>query len=187
MELNFFLLILGVGMVFWGKKLFWLFISAAGFLFGLSTSQSLMPNEAIWFYLIVAAICGGIAVVLVKLLKNVAFGVGGFVLGAYLADGVLQMMDLNLGTASWVVIILAGAAGAALMLLLFNWALIILISLCRLPPDHPRHSRRSARFTDSIHWDQLCWDSLPKPEKALRTGQFLFRQRYFPKLPTEPG
>jgi hypothetical protein len=126
LELNFFLLILGVGMVFWGKKLFWLFISAAGFLFGLSTSQSLMPNEAIWFYLIVAAICGGIAVVLVKLLKNVAFGVGGFVLGAYLADGVLQMMDLNLGTASWVVIILAGAAGAALMLLLFNWALIIL-------------------------------------------------------------
>ncbi len=126
MEFNFILLLLGTGLVFWGKRLFWVFVAAAGFLFGMSTSQSLMPEEAIWFYLIVGAICGGIAVVLVKLLKNIAFGVGGFVLGAYLADGVLQMMDLNLGSISWVVIILGGAAGAALMLLLFNWALIIL-------------------------------------------------------------
>lgn len=126
MEFNFFLLVLGVGLVFWGKRLFWLFIAAAGFLFGMTTSQSLMPDEVIWFYLIVAAICAGVAVVLVRLLKNIAFGVGGFVLGAYLADGVMQLLELDFGTFSWVIIILAGAAGAALMLLLFNCALIVL-------------------------------------------------------------
>lgn len=128
MEFNFLWLILGAGLVFWGKRLFWVFIGAAGFVFGLTTSQSLIADKPVWFYLVAGAICAGALVILIKLLKNVAFGLGGFVLGAYLANGVLQLLEIDLGVFSWVVLIVAGIIGSVMMLRLFDWALIILSS-----------------------------------------------------------
>jgi hypothetical protein len=125
-EVNFLWLALGAGLLLWGKKLFWVFVGAAGFLFGLSTSQSLLDGQPFWLYLVIAAICAAIVVAGVKFLKNVAFGLGGFILGAYLAYGVLQMFNLELGVLQWVILIGAGALGAVLMLTLFDWALILL-------------------------------------------------------------
>jgi drug/metabolite transporter (DMT)-like permease len=64
----------------------------------------------------------------VKLLKNIAFGIGGFVLGAYLANGFLELLDLSVGTIHWFILLMAGILGAVLMLTLFEWALVILSS-----------------------------------------------------------
>ncbi len=126
MEFNFIWLLLGLGLLFWGKRLFWIFIGAAGFLAGLYTSESLIHDQSIWFYLIVGAICAGGLIGLVKLLKNIAFGLGGFILGAIFANGVLELLDLDLGLVSWIIIIATGVIGAGLMLWLFNTALVIL-------------------------------------------------------------
>lgn len=126
MEINFVWLALGLGLVFFGKKLFWMFIGAAGFIFGYSVSQSLLDKSEFWVYLVAGAICAGLAVGLIRLLKNIAFGVGGFAAGAYIGYGIQQVLDLKLGWLSWAIIIVCGLIGAALMLKVFTWALIIL-------------------------------------------------------------
>lgn len=126
MEINFIWLALGLGLVFFGKKLFWFFIGAAGFVFGYAASQSIIKESPFWVYLIIGAVCAGAAVALIKLLKNIAFGLGGFAAGAYIGYGIQNILDLKLGMLSWVVIVVCGIIGAALMLWLFNWALIIL-------------------------------------------------------------
>jgi hypothetical protein len=143
-NLNFLWILLGAGLIFWGKKLFWILLGAAGFLLGFTQSQSIIQDQPIWFYLVVAAVCAALVVAAIKLLKNIAFGLGGFVAGAYVANGVLNMLKLELGTLTWVVIIVCGVVGAILMLTLFEWALIILSSTAgamlvtqSLPKDLP--------------------------------------------------
>jgi len=121
-------LLVGGGLILFGRKLFWFFIGAAGFLGGLSAGQSLLDEKPFWYAFIMGAICAVILVMLVKLLKNIAFGIGGFILGAYLANGVLEIMGLELGTLQWLILIAAGAMGAGLLLTLFDWALVILSS-----------------------------------------------------------
>lgn len=128
MDIGILRLFIGIGMIFFGRKLFWGFIGAAGFIIGMSASQSIIHDQSIWFHLIAGVALGIVLVLLVKFLKNFAFGVGGFVLGAYLANGVLTLTGLNLGTISWVVVLVGGILGAVLMLTLFDWALIILSS-----------------------------------------------------------
>jgi hypothetical protein len=125
-EINFIWLALGLGLVFFGKKLFWIFIGAAGFIFGFSVSQTLLESSPMWVYLAAGAICAGVAVMLIRLLKNIAFGLGGFAAGVYIGYGIQQVLELDLGWVSWVVIIVCGVIGAALMLKLFEMALIIL-------------------------------------------------------------
>lgn len=126
MDFSFIQLAFGVGLVLFGRRLFWIMVGLAGFIFGLRTAQSLFDQQPFWFSLVVAVICAGAVVAIIRLLKNLAFGLGGFILGAYLVNGVLQMMTVDLGTLQWVIIIIGGAIGAGLMLTLFNWALIIL-------------------------------------------------------------
>ncbi len=128
MEFELIRILVGGGLILFGRKLFWFFIGAAGFLGGLSAGQSLLEKQPFWYTWIMGAICAIILVIIVKLLKNIAFGIGGFILGAYLANGLLEIMNLNVGTLHWLILIAAGAIGAGLMLTLFDWALVILSS-----------------------------------------------------------
>jgi len=121
-------LLIGGGLLLFGRKLFWVFIGAAGFLGGLSAGQSLLENQPFWYAWVMGGVCAIILVMLVKLLKNIAFGIGGFILGAYLANGFLEILHLDVGTLQWLILLAAGAMGAILMLTLFEWALVILSS-----------------------------------------------------------
>ncbi len=126
MDFSFFQFILGTGLVLFGKRLFWTMIGLAGFVFGLKTAQNLFDKQPLWFSLVIAVICAAAIVGIIRFLKNIAFGLGGFMLGAYLVNAILQLLNLELGTLQWVFIITGGAVGAVLMLTLFNWALIVL-------------------------------------------------------------
>ncbi len=128
MEFEVIRLLLGGGLLFFGRKLLWLFIGAAGFMFGFSSLQRMAGDLKIWYYLGVGIICGIILVVLVRSLKNIAFGVGGFLLGAYFASGLMNVLQLELGMLQWLVMLIMGAGGAALMLTLFDWSAVILSS-----------------------------------------------------------
>lgn len=128
MEFEVIRLLIGGGLLFFGRRLLWLFIGAAGFMFGFSSLQRMAGDLKIWYYLGVGVICGIILVVLVRSLKNIAFGVGGFLLGAYFASGLMGVLQLELGMLQWLVMLIIGAGGAALMLTLFDWSAVILTS-----------------------------------------------------------
>lgn len=126
MEFEVIRLLLGGGLLFFGRKLLWIFVGAAGFMFGFTSLQRMAGDLKIWYYLAVGVICGIILVVLVRMLKNIAFGIGGFLLGAYFASGLMNVLQLDLGMLKWLVMLMVGAGGAALMLTLFDWSAVIL-------------------------------------------------------------
>lgn len=127
-DINYIWLLLGFGLVFWGKKLFWFFIGVIGFVFGLTTGQSLLEDKSYWVYLLIGAVCAMALLTLVKLLKNVAFGIGGFLAGAYLGNGLLTLLQVDPGNLKWLMLVVCGGLGALFMLKLFHFALILLSS-----------------------------------------------------------
>ncbi len=132
----------GTMLLTFGRKLVWLFIGLVGFVAGLSAMQSIMPDKPVWYALGAGFIVALVLVLITRFLKNAAFGVGGFLLGAYLVNGILGILKLDLGTLSWIFILMGGALGAFFMLSAFEWALKILSSLAGamlivqlIPPD----------------------------------------------------
>ena len=62
-------------------------------------------------------------------LQRLAVGAAGFLAGGYAAVRIVEMLRLELGSAEWVVYLVAGLVSAALVAALFDWALILLSSL----------------------------------------------------------
>lgn len=122
-------LLAGLGLVFFGRKLFWFFVGIGGFLAGWYLAQEYLPPEHEMLMVIMAGAAGLIGVLLALLLQKVAVLVGGFLAGGY----ALLMLSPGLGPLAGVhpaiPFVLGGILGAILMRLVFDAGLIILSSL----------------------------------------------------------
>jgi hypothetical protein len=121
-------LLLGVLLLFLGRRLFWLFVGVAGFLVGLNFAAQIATGSES-SRLLIALIAGILGAVLAVLLQKVAIAIAGFIIGAYL--GVDLLRSTMAAPAQWnlAAYIIGGIIGAVLIILLFDWALILLSSL----------------------------------------------------------
>jgi hypothetical protein len=122
-------LLLGIGLLLFGRQLFWLFVAVLGFLVGLDWVVPLLPNSPSWVGLLIAISIGVLGAVLVLLWQWVAVGIAGFLAGGYLTGHILQASGMAPGYVPGGLFILGGLVGAILMIVVFDWALIILSSL----------------------------------------------------------
>jgi hypothetical protein len=119
-------LLAGVAILLLGRRLFWLFVAVVGFLASFDVVPLLLPGRPEWVILLVAIAAGGVGAVLAIGLQYVAAAIVGFVAGSY---GSLPLVILLFGHgASWVPLV-GGVVGAVLMVLLFDWTLIVLSAL----------------------------------------------------------
>ncbi len=121
-------LLFGVLLLFLGRKLFWLFVGAAGFLLG-THYATLFAAGTESARLLIALAVGIICALLAVLLQKVAIAVGGFIIGAYLSVDLLHAVAAVPPSWNPVSYIIGGILGAILVVLLFDWALIFLSSL----------------------------------------------------------
>jgi hypothetical protein len=125
-------LALGAILLILGRKLFWIFVGAIGFLIGFNLAAQYLSDQSIWVILLVAVVAGIIGSVLAVVLQRVAIVIAGFLVGGYLAVQLLEMLEVNLSLAEgidWLPYVLGGIVGAILLSVLFDWALILLSSL----------------------------------------------------------
>lgn len=124
-----FRLLVGILLLIFGRSLFWLFVAAIGFLAGASFVAQALPGQPEWIILVVA-LAVGIGGALLALVVPAAIGVvTGFVAGGYLALTLLELFGASLGELTWLPFLVGGLAGAVIVLLLFDWAVIGLSSL----------------------------------------------------------
>jgi hypothetical protein len=125
-------LLVGIVLLLFGRKLFWLFVAVAGFVVGVEAARYLFPHQTELFNLAVALALGFVGALLAVFLQKVAIVVGGFIGGGYLAAALGAPV---LGSAGlrypgvWVCFLVGGILGAILLFIFFNWALIILSSM----------------------------------------------------------
>lgn len=130
-------LILGLLLLLCGRALFWLFVAASGFVAGVSIVPYLFPHQGELFTLLVAGILGIGGALLAIFVQKIAVALAGFAVGAYLAFELFAPFFERAGFAAagmripgeWLCFLIGGIVGAVLLMVFFNWALIILSSL----------------------------------------------------------
>ena len=120
--------VLGGALLIAGRKLFWLFVGALGFLTGVQLATQFWqgPEGAA---IIVGLVVGIIFAMLAIFLQTIAIGVAGFFAGAYTLSALVRMVGLDTGGLTWIIFIAGGIIGILLVSFLFDWAIVTLASL----------------------------------------------------------
>src|SRR5438105_15184149 len=77
--------VIGVAILLFGRKLFWLFVAALGFAMGLEIAAYFMHEPPVWMTLLVALVLGVLGALLAILLQKFAIAVAGFIAGGRIA------------------------------------------------------------------------------------------------------
>jgi len=121
-------IILGGVLLMAGRKLFWLFVGAAGFVTGMQLATRFTQSSE-GFAIIIGLVIGLIFAVLAIFLQRIAIAIAGFLAGGYILTALAGMLGLDAGAFVWIVYVVGGIIGVILVSLLFDWALITLSSL----------------------------------------------------------
>lgn len=122
-------IIFAIGLLFLGRRLYWVFVGAVGFI---AVTELVLTNFTIqqeWLVVLIGLAAGILGAVLAIFVRMAGIGLAGVLGGAYVASAISSLVSLQDPTLKWVLLILGGIAGLLLLVLLFDWALIIISSL----------------------------------------------------------
>src|SRR5437016_13594969 len=120
--------LIGVVILLFGRKLFWLCVAAVGFAAGVEIAPHLVNEPSPLLALTVALILGVLGALLALFLQKVAIAVLGFLAGGKLASAIAAAFFVHYAQYSTIIFVVGGLIGAILLLALFDWALIVVSS-----------------------------------------------------------
>ena len=124
-----FSILIGVVILFFGRKLFWLCVAAIGFAAGAELAPHLVQDPSALLSLTIALLLGIIGALLALFLQKIAIAVLGFLAGGKLAGAIAAAFFVHYAQHSTIIFVIGGVIGAILLLVLFDWALIVVSSL----------------------------------------------------------
>ncbi|MBM3126513.1 MAG: hypothetical protein FJZ87_15825 [Chloroflexi bacterium] len=116
-------LILGTSLLIAGRKLFWLFVAAAGFFAGVQLTDRFWHGPE-WLSILVGLGLGILLALLAMALKSLAIGLAGFLLGGSAVVALAEALGVESGMLIWVLYLVGGIVGIILITTVFDWALI---------------------------------------------------------------
>jgi hypothetical protein len=122
-------IVVGVALLLFGRRLFWLFVAALGFAAGFYLTSTAMQHPPPWLALGAGLLLGVVGAVLAIVLQKFAIAIAGFLAGGRLALSLATAFVANPASHDWITFVIGGLIGAILLLALFDWALIILSSI----------------------------------------------------------
>jgi len=120
--------LIGILILFFGRKLFWLCVAAVGFAVGMEIAPLLVNKPSSLLALLVAIVFGVLGALLALFLQRVAIAVLGFLAGGKIATAIAAAFFVHYAQYSTVIFVVGGILGAILLLALFDWALIVVSS-----------------------------------------------------------
>jgi hypothetical protein len=126
--LGFLDIVLGGGLLLFGRKLFWLFVGVIGFVIGIQVATRFFHGSEL-ITIVAGLVFGIIFAVLAIFLESIAIAIAGFLGGGYILLSVTALFGLDKGAVTWIAFIIGGIIGLALISFLFDWALITISSL----------------------------------------------------------
>ncbi len=121
--------LIGVVILFFGRRLFWLCVAAVGFAAGVEFAPHLMHEPTQVLQLTVAIVLGFIGALLALFLQKIAIAIAGFLAGGKLAMALVAAFFAEGARYPGITFIIGGIVGAILLLSLFDWALIAMSAL----------------------------------------------------------
>src|SRR4051812_36620769 len=121
--------LIGVVVLLFGRKLFWLCVAAVGFAAGVEIAPHVTSQPSGLLALTFALVLGFVGAFLAIFLQKVAVAVAGFLAGGKLANALTATFLASYAQHSAIIFIIGGIVGALLLLSLFDWALIVISSV----------------------------------------------------------
>jgi hypothetical protein len=122
-------ILIGAGLLFFGRKAFWLFVAGAGFVVGLALTNRLFQGPE-WVGIAIGLVIGLLAALLAVALERFAVTLAGFLAGGYLTlEFLVPFFHLEHGWLPWLAFVVGGIIGVILVGMFLDWALISLSSL----------------------------------------------------------
>lgn len=120
--------LLGIVILFFGRRLFWLCVAAAGFAVGVEVAPHLVNEPSPLLALVIAVVFGLLGALLAIFLQKVAIAVLGFLAGGKIGTAIAAAFFVQYAQYSTIIFVVAGIIGAILLLAVFGWALIVVSS-----------------------------------------------------------
>lgn len=118
-------LVVGIALLLFGRRLFWLFVAVIGFMAGWYLVLGQGRHAPTGGGLLVALLAGLVGLVLALVVQKVAVAIAGFFVGAYLVANFLGWPLPPLRPGEQLILLLAGIVAAFLALALFDLALVL--------------------------------------------------------------
>src|SRR5881396_1373301 len=112
--------LIGVVILFFGRKLFWLCVAAVGFAAGVELAPHLAHEPSPLMALTVALVLGLIGALLALFLQKIAIAVLGFLAGGKLAGAIAAAFLIHYVQYSTIIFVVGGIIGAILLLAVFD-------------------------------------------------------------------
>ncbi len=125
-------IVVGLVELLFGRRLFWLFVAAGGFLFGWFVVPAIHSGLPTWGRVAIGVALGLILAGLAKLFTRAIVALGGFLIVGPAAVIAVDRLGWSVVQGSrdyWIIFAIGGVIGAALLGMFFNWALIALSAL----------------------------------------------------------
>jgi hypothetical protein len=122
-------ILIGLILLFAGRRLFWLFVACIGFASGFHYAQQIGAIHSPILVLILAVAVGAAGAIIAILFQKAAIVIAGFAAGGYI---VLILFDQFAGLPSqmvWLPYVIGGVIGAIVLFWVFDWALIVLSTM----------------------------------------------------------
>ena len=120
--------LIGIVILFFGRKLFWLCVAAVGFAVGVEIAPQLVNEPSSLLALVIALVFGVLGALLALFLQKVAIAMLGFLAGGKLATAIAAAFFVHYAQYSTIIFVVGGIIGAILLLAVFDWALIVVSS-----------------------------------------------------------
>ena len=120
--------IIGVLILFFGRKLFWLCVAAVGFAVGIQIAPMLVNEASSLLALVIALVFGVLGALIALFIQKVAIALLGFLAGGKLATAIAAAFFVQYAQYSTIIFVIGGIIGAILLLAVFGWALIVVSS-----------------------------------------------------------
>jgi hypothetical protein len=121
--------LVGLLLLVLGRRLYWLFVAGVGFLYGLKLAPLLMPEQSETVFVIVALVLALVGALVAVIATKLVLGIVGFAAGGGIAVLLLGNLGIDSSVVTLAAFLIAGLIGAVLLLVLFDWTLIVLSSL----------------------------------------------------------
>ncbi len=120
--------IFGGALLVAGRRLFWLFVGAIGFIVGVEVSIRLFRGTEI-VTILAGLVLGAVFALLAVFVESLAIGLAGFLGGGYIGVSLASLLGLDGNAAAGIAFVIGGIVGVILIVVLFEWALITISSL----------------------------------------------------------
>ena len=127
--MNWINILIGLTLLFAGRRLFWLFVACVGFASGYHFVPQIGDIHSLVLVMMLSIAAGVLGAIIAIFFQKAAIVIAGFAAGGYVVLNLCNQLTALPAQADWLLYVIGGIIGAVILFFVFDWALVFLSAL----------------------------------------------------------